>query len=58
MVVKDYASSGTKIAVWSCSWSSTGNVLAISASGANDGDAIVELFKEAVDGVWEAVPSA
>ena len=46
------------MSVWSVSWSLTGNVLAISASGATEADSIVELFKEAADGVWEVVAPA
>ena len=57
-MVKDYSKGDHRMSVWSVSWSLTGNVLAISASGATEADSIVELFKEAADGVWEVVAPA
>lgn len=51
--MKDYTKSRP---VWSVSWSTIGNVLAVSAAGPNDTDDAVELFKEGIDGAWEPVP--
>lgn len=52
-VVKDF---GKDRPVWSVSWSTIGNVLAISAAGPDDSEGNVELFKESMDGLWEPVP--
>jgi hypothetical protein len=38
------------------SWSTIGNVLAVSAAGVDDAEGNVELFKESMDGAWEPVP--
>jgi len=54
-VIKDYAKGEHHLSVWSVSWSLTGNVLAISASGVAETDTVVELFKEAADNVWETI---
>lgn len=52
-VVKDF---GKTRPVWSVSWSTIGNVLAVSSAGPDDTEGGVELFKEGVDGTWEPVP--
>lgn len=45
LVLHDY-----KVPVWRVSWSLTGNILAVS-----DGNNLVTLWKEAVDGKWSKV---
>jgi protein transport protein SEC13 len=36
--------------VWRVSWSTTGNILAVS-----DGNNVVTLWKESTDGVWQQI---
>jgi protein transport protein SEC13 len=54
-VVKDF---GPAKPAWSVSWSTAGTVLAVSAAGEDDADAVTELFKESAAGKWEPIVAA